>query len=101
MAVNSVESVQLVQMKPTYEIHIWAYTYEYIIAFIYFAETSLGTTQLRKRWLAVAWLCLKNKTNLYKFAKYQTYASLLYWHIPKLGYKDEMEFEELISEMDS
>lgn len=83
MDVNSIESINLnqsefVQMKPMYKIYISAYTYEYIIAFIYFAQTRLGTTQLKKCWLAVAWLYLKNKTNLYKFAKYQTYVSLLY-----------------------
>lgn len=68
-------------MKPIYKIHIWAYTYEYIIAFIYFAQTRPGTTQLNKRWMAVAWLHLKNKTNLYKFAKDETYVSLLSWRI--------------------
>lgn len=78
MDVNSVESIQVVQIKPVSKIYIWAYMYEYIIACVYFAQTRLGTTQLKKCWLAMAWLFLNNKTNLYNFAKYRTYVSLLY-----------------------
>lgn len=86
-------------------IYIWVYLYEYIviyISFIYFAQTRSGTTKVLKCWLAVAYLCLKNKANVYKLAKYQTYVSLLYWHSLELGYKEEMKIEEeVVSETES
>lgn len=47
-----------------------------------------------KCWLVVACLCLKSKADVYEFAKYQTYVSLLYWRVLKLGYKEEMKIEE-------
>lgn len=90
--------------KPIYKIYTWVYMWIYnniYYLFIYLAQPRSGTTKVLECWLVVACLFLKNKANVYKFAKYQIYVSLLNWHNLKLGYKEEMKIEEVVSETES